>query len=96
MDRATPVRSSHTSTVDLLTWSEIPPSSNSSAVSVSASASASRSHQASHHFLILIYCGHLGVLLIFFLFPWQPSDGISKAVFGGQITDEEADSLNKR
>ncbi|PHT52557.1 Alpha-ketoglutarate-dependent dioxygenase alkB -like protein 2 [Capsicum baccatum] len=26
----------------------------------------------------------------------QPSDGISKAVFGGQITDEEADSLNKR
>ncbi|KAL3373261.1 hypothetical protein AABB24_005325 [Solanum stoloniferum] len=68
MDRATPVRSSHTTTADLLTWSEVPPSSNSSAVA--ASASASRSH--------------------------QPSDGISKAVFGGQVTDEEADSLNKR
>ncbi|KAH0685974.1 hypothetical protein KY285_016521 [Solanum tuberosum] len=73
MDRATPVRSSHTTTADLLTWSEVPPSSNSSAVA--ASASASRSHQASHHL---------------------PSDGISKAVFGGQVTDEEADSLNKR
>ncbi|KAH0689335.1 hypothetical protein KY290_017494 [Solanum tuberosum] len=73
MDRATPVRSSHTTTADLLTWSEVPPSSNSSAVA--ASASASRSHQASRHL---------------------PSDGISKAVFGGQVTDEEADSLNKR
>ncbi|KAK4343626.1 hypothetical protein RND71_036720 [Anisodus tanguticus] len=70
MDRATPVRSSHTSTADLLTWSEVPPSSNSPAVAASASGSASRSH--------------------------QPSDGISKAVFGGQITDEEADTLNKR
>ncbi|KAJ8528463.1 hypothetical protein K7X08_022155 [Anisodus acutangulus] len=70
MDRATPVRSSHTSTADLLTWSEVPPSSNSPAVAAAASGSASRSH--------------------------QPSDGISKAVFGGQITDEEADTLNKR
>ncbi|KAJ0519784.1 putative glutathione transferase [Helianthus annuus] len=26
----------------------------------------------------------------------QPSDGISKVVFGGQVTDEEAESLNKR
>ncbi|CAN4106499.1 unnamed protein product [Withania somnifera] len=26
----------------------------------------------------------------------QPSDGISKVLFGGQITDEEAESLNKR
>nr|XP_016496820.1 PREDICTED: uncharacterized protein LOC107815717 [Nicotiana tabacum] len=26
----------------------------------------------------------------------QPSDGISKTLFGGQITDEEAESLNKR
>ncbi|CAL1390418.1 unnamed protein product [Linum trigynum] len=26
----------------------------------------------------------------------QPSDGISKVVFGGQVTDEESDSLNKR
>ncbi|XP_059298683.1 uncharacterized protein LOC132051561 isoform X2 [Lycium ferocissimum] len=69
MDRATPVRSSHTSTADLLTWSEVPPSSGNSSA-VANSGSASRSH--------------------------QPSDRISKAVFGGQITDEEADSLNKR
>ncbi|KAH7861714.1 hypothetical protein Vadar_029814 [Vaccinium darrowii] len=26
----------------------------------------------------------------------QPSDGIRKVVFGGQVTDEEAESLNKR
>ena len=26
----------------------------------------------------------------------QPSDGISKVVFGGQVTDEEAQDLNKR
>ncbi|KAK6938164.1 protein of unknown function DUF4057 [Dillenia turbinata] len=28
--------------------------------------------------------------------PHQPSDGISKVVFGGQVTDEEAESLLKR
>ncbi|KAG5612604.1 hypothetical protein H5410_023885 [Solanum commersonii] len=27
---------------------------------------------------------------------WQPSDGIQKVVFGGQVTDEEVESLNKR
>ncbi|XP_049344098.1 uncharacterized protein LOC125808438 [Solanum verrucosum] len=95
MDRATPVRSSHTTTADLLTWSEVPPSSNSSAVA--ASASASRSHQASRHLVIFIYCAIWGFCLSFCSFRcWQPSDGISKAVFGGQVTDEEADSLNKR
>ena len=26
----------------------------------------------------------------------QPSDGISKVVFGGQVTDEEVESLLKR
>ncbi|CAL5332814.1 unnamed protein product [Camellia sinensis] len=64
MERSTPVRKSHTSTADLLTWSEIPPSYSPS------TASAARSH--------------------------QPSDGISKVVFGGQVTDEEVESLNKR
>ncbi|KAL7262636.1 hypothetical protein ACSBR1_000905 [Camellia fascicularis] len=63
MERSTPVRKSHTSTADLLTWSEIPPSYSPS------TASAARSH--------------------------QPSDGISKVVFGGQVTDEEVESLNK-
>lgn len=27
---------------------------------------------------------------------WKPSDGISKVVFGGQVTDEEAEALSKR
>ncbi|PON61568.1 N-lysine methyltransferase [Parasponia andersonii] len=69
MERSTPVRKPHTSTADLLTWSETPPA-DSPAVASAASRSGSRSH--------------------------QPSDGISKVVFGGQVTDEEAQSLNKR
>lgn len=62
---ATPVRKSHVSTSELLTWPEAP-SSDSSHPPVSAP----RSH--------------------------QPSDGVSKVLFGGQITDEEAQSLNKK
>uniref|UniRef100_A0A2P2JYL9 Uncharacterized protein LOC105630599 isoform X2 n=2 Tax=Rhizophora mucronata TaxID=61149 RepID=A0A2P2JYL9_RHIMU len=68
MERSTPVRKPHTSTADLLTWTENPPA-DSPAVS-SAPRPAARSH--------------------------QPSDGIRKVVFGGQVTDEEAESLNKR
>lgn len=64
MERGTPVRKPHTSTADLLTWSEISPENP------PATASATRSH--------------------------QPSDGISKVVFGGQVTDEEVENLNKR
>ncbi|KAJ1386833.1 hypothetical protein SESBI_40455 [Sesbania bispinosa] len=60
MERTTPVRKPHTSTADLLTWSETPPA-DSPAPPSSA-----------------------------------PSDGISKVVFGGQVTDEEVESLNKR
>ncbi|CAF1913942.1 unnamed protein product [Brassica oleracea var. botrytis] len=66
MERTTPVRKPHTSTADLLTWSEVPPSDSPS----SAARSAVRSH--------------------------QPSDGVSKVVFGGQVTDEEVESLNRR
>ncbi|XP_004500620.1 uncharacterized protein [Cicer arietinum] len=65
MERNTPVRKPHTSTADLLTWSETPISD-----SPALASSAPRSH--------------------------QPSDGISKVVFGGQVTDEEVESLNKR
>ncbi|CAI9116319.1 OLC1v1017432C4 [Oldenlandia corymbosa var. corymbosa] len=68
MERSTPVRKPHTSTADLLTWSETPPENT------PASASAARSATRSH----------------------QPSDGIRKVVFGGQVTDEEVESLNKR
>ncbi|GAB4847285.1 hypothetical protein Ancab_026329 [Ancistrocladus abbreviatus] len=64
MERATPVRKPHTSTADLLTWSETPPPSD-----PPSNFSGARSH--------------------------QPSDGISKVVFGGQITDEEAQNLLK-
>ncbi|KAL7174209.1 hypothetical protein ACSBR2_033463 [Camellia fascicularis] len=64
MERSTLVRKSHTSTVDLLTWYEIPPSYSPSIASVA--------------------CSH------------QPSDGISKVVFGGQVIDEEVENLNKR
>ncbi|XP_054792286.1 uncharacterized protein LOC129303449 isoform X2 [Prosopis cineraria] len=65
MERTTPVRKPHTSTADLLTWSETPPSD-----SLAPGSAAVRSH--------------------------QPSDGISKVVFGGQVTDEEVENLNKR
>ncbi|CAA2993094.1 Hypothetical predicted protein [Olea europaea subsp. europaea] len=68
MEKNTPVRKPHTSTADLLTWSENPPEYS------PATASASRSSARSH----------------------QPSDGIRKVVFGGQVTDEEVESLNKR
>ncbi|XP_075511673.1 uncharacterized protein LOC142547318 [Primulina tabacum] len=64
MERGTPVSKPHTSTADLLNWSEIPP------LNPPATAFAARSH--------------------------QPSDGISKVVFGGQVTDEEVEILNKR
>ncbi|KAE9609038.1 hypothetical protein Lal_00020658 [Lupinus albus] len=67
--RNTAVRKPHTSTADLLTWSETPLSD-----SPLPHSSASRSSLRSH----------------------QPSDGISKVVFGGQVTDEEVESLNKR
>lgn len=62
------MRKPHTSTADLLTWSENP--SADSPMTGSAARSSARSH--------------------------QPSDGISKVVFGGQVTDEEVESLNKR
>ncbi|XP_022766384.1 uncharacterized protein LOC111311275 isoform X1 [Durio zibethinus] len=65
MERSTPVRKPHTSTADLLTWSETP--------QPDSPASAPRSTR-----------------------PHQPSDGIRKVVFGGQVTDEEFESLNKR
>lgn len=63
MERARPTRKSHTNTSDLLTWSEVPPSTPPAAV-----------HSPRSH---------------------QPSDGIRKVVFGGQVTDEETQSLMK-
>ncbi|KAL6337838.1 hypothetical protein AAG906_002303 [Vitis piasezkii] len=45
MERATPVRKPHTSTADLLTWSEVPPAD--SPATGSASRSGARSHQPS-------------------------------------------------
>ncbi|XP_061336577.1 uncharacterized protein LOC133283691 isoform X2 [Gastrolobium bilobum] len=65
MHRSTPVRKPHTSTSDLLTWSEVP--TPESSATVSASGNRSR----------------------------QPSDRISKVLHGGQLTDEEAQTLAK-
>ncbi|EPS66186.1 hypothetical protein M569_08591, partial [Genlisea aurea] len=64
MEKGAAVRKPHTSTADLLTWSENPTEIS------PAPALPARSH--------------------------QPSDGISKVVFGGQVTDEEVENLNKR
>ncbi|ESW35640.1 hypothetical protein PHAVU_001G252000 [Phaseolus vulgaris] len=64
MQRGTPVRNPHTSTSDLLTWSETPPPES----PVTASSAAR---------------------------PGQPSDRISKVLHGGQLTDEEAQTLAK-
>ncbi|KAJ1377340.1 hypothetical protein SESBI_48995 [Sesbania bispinosa] len=66
MQGTTPVRKSHTSTSDLLTWSEVPPPD--SALTVNSSGG-SRSR--------------------------QPSDRISKVLHGGQLTEEEAQTLSK-
>ncbi|CAN1224708.1 DNA oxidative demethylase ALKBH2 [Linum perenne] len=62
MERNAPVRKPHTSTADLLTWSEKPAPD-----SPATAPSSTRSH--------------------------QPSDRISKVLSGGQVTDEEAQSL---
>ncbi|KAE8694079.1 putative Nitric oxide synthase-interacting protein [Hibiscus syriacus] len=67
MEKSTPVRKPHTSTADLLTWTE------------GAQAVSSNSGQRSS--------GRYN----------QPSDRISKVLFGGQVTDDEAQSLlNKK
>ncbi|PON32304.1 hematological/neurological-like protein [Parasponia andersonii] len=63
---AAAVRKPRSSTSDLLTWPEAPPSSS----SFSTSTSAPRSR--------------------------QPSDGIKKVLHGGQVTDDEAQSLLKK
>ncbi|KAG1334557.1 DNA polymerase I [Cocos nucifera] len=65
MERSTPVRKSHTSTADLLTWTEAP-----QAAPPTADWGSRR--------------------------PYQPSGGISKVLFGGQMTEEEAESVLKR
>jgi hypothetical protein len=36
------------------------------------------------------------LILFFFSLCVQPSEAIHKVVFGGQVTEEEAESLNKR
>ncbi|KAH0455605.1 hypothetical protein IEQ34_015637 [Dendrobium chrysotoxum] len=66
MERSTPVRKTHASTADLLTWSETPLPADPPA----PDSSARRSH--------------------------MPSSGISPALFGGQMTEEEVESVNKR
>eukprot|EP00262_Sarcandra_glabra_P008645 TRINITY_DN22247_c0_g1_i1.p1 TRINITY_DN22247_c0_g1~~TRINITY_DN22247_c0_g1_i1.p1 ORF type:complete len:311 (+),score=59.45 TRINITY_DN22247_c0_g1_i1:113-1045(+) len=71
MERNSPVRKPHTSTADLLTWSENP---SLDSPATNHSTSGSRPTIRTH----------------------QPAGGISKVLFGGQMTDEEAESLLKR
>ncbi|XP_058096780.1 uncharacterized protein LOC131242265 isoform X2 [Magnolia sinica] len=71
MERNTPVRKPHTSTADLLTWSENPQLDYSS---IESSTTGSRPTIRTH----------------------QPAGGISKVLFGGQMTEEEVESLMKR
>ncbi|KAF0908024.1 hypothetical protein E2562_022884 [Oryza meyeriana var. granulata] len=65
--RPAPVRKSHTSTADLLTW----PEGANQELAAGATPPPNRR-------------------------PHQPSEAISKVVFGGQVTEEEFESLNKR
>ncbi|XP_058085850.1 uncharacterized protein LOC131233219 [Magnolia sinica] len=71
MQRNSPVRKPHTSTADLLTWSENP---SLDSLSLDSSTPGSRPTIRTH----------------------QPAGGISTVLFGGQMTDEEAESLLKR
>ncbi|GFS41357.1 hypothetical protein Acr_00g0073910 [Actinidia rufa] len=97
MERNTPVRKPHTSTANLLTWSEKP-----------ATAPGARSVARSHkHFLVSIrkeqwretlthppqICSPVPKIL-----PQLPVPALTShwMVFGGQVTDEEVESLNKR
>ncbi|KAF0911870.1 hypothetical protein E2562_012350 [Oryza meyeriana var. granulata] len=66
MERAAPVRKSHTSTADLLAWPQQQPDGP-------ATTTPSPARR-----------------------PHQPSEALRKVVFGGQVTEEEAESLNKR
>lgn len=67
MERTTPVRKPHTSTADLLTWSETPPS-DSPAPGSAASRSAPRSHQVLILLLILLKSESILSPFLFLLF----------------------------
>ncbi|GFS45613.1 hypothetical protein Acr_00g0097040 [Actinidia rufa] len=81
MDRNTPVRKPHTSTANLLTWSENP-------TAAPGARSAARSHQEQWRETLTHppqICSPVPKILPY---HWM--------VFGGQVTDEEVESLNKR
>ncbi|CAL4914681.1 unnamed protein product [Urochloa decumbens] len=101
MERAAPVRSSHTSTADLLAWPQpqgahapatpspprrpgqvTPPVTPPPSTRVAASSPVICRSRLTRE-LIALTCA-------------QPSEAIRKVVFGGQVTEEEADSLTKR
>lgn len=93
MQRGTPVRNPHTSTSDLLTWSETPPPE-----SPATASSAARSRQVHCLSTLSSLSLSLFLALTFSLtaFTSQPSDRISKVLHGDQVTDEEAQMLTKR
>jgi hypothetical protein len=102
MERPAPVRKSHTSTADLLIWPEGAPQESPAGATPPSNR---RPHQVSAflslphwapqvHWLI---CGRTSPCLnLSVLCSVQPSEALRKVVFGGQVTEEEAESLNKR
>ena len=70
MERSTPVRNPHTSTVDLLVWTENPPAAADRAAAESATPGSRRTN--------------------------KPASGISPVMFGGQMSEEEAENVLKR
>jgi hypothetical protein len=106
MERAAPVRSSHTSTADLLAWPQpqgpapATPSPPRRPGQVTAAPPSSLSSFSLHAYLHLPppspdACRFWLTKLASLRFA-QPSEAIRKVVFGGQVTEEEADSLTKR
>jgi len=99
MERAVPVRKPHTNTADLLSWSATGPDA-----SASPAASSRPSLKVCCCLLIpalvcceLIvrpfprYAADLGVMVC-----EQPAAGITPAMFGAPVTEQEAEDLSKR
>lgn len=106
MERPAPVRKSHTSTADLLIWPEGAPQESPAGATPPSNR---RPHQVSgppvphgapreYPLSSVIVKGGGGSPCLKFsiLCSVQPSEALKKVVFGGQVTEEEAESLNKR
>ena len=108
MERPAPVRKSHTSTADLLIWPEGAPQEPLAGATPPPNR---RPHQVSGPpvphgaprglpaSVVIVEGAVCSTCLNFFFYvpcSAQPSEAVRKVVFGGQVTEEEAESLNKR